>query len=284
MAKQTDDTSFRVLICDCEGTNRLDRSALERAAGTAADFTGTQLCRRQLGEVEARFADGGPLLIGCTQEAPLFLEAAEEAGFSGELRFANLREKAGWSLEGKRAGAKMGALLAEVLHPVGGPGTVTMRSEGSVLVLGLDDVAVDAAKRLGQRMDVVLVLLGAEDAAPPRTIEVPIFHGAAVKAAGHLGAFELEVKDFAAMTPSARGQLSFEPAATDWSSSSADIILDLRGGAPAPWARVRGLTRKRTSPSFPMLGSTPSWSALRGRTWPSSSKSFRTWKAPTPRR
>jgi len=63
---------------------------------------------------------------------------------------------------------------------------------------------MDAARRLGQRVDAILLLLGGEEVDPLRTNEVPVFHGAAVKAVGHLGAFELQVKDFAVMTPSAK--------------------------------------------------------------------------------
>jgi heterodisulfide reductase subunit A-like polyferredoxin len=50
--------------------------------------------------------------VACTQEAPLFAEVAEEAGFEGTLRFANIRETAGWSEDGARAAPKMAALLA----------------------------------------------------------------------------------------------------------------------------------------------------------------------------
>ena len=229
MASQLDSC---VLICDCEGSNSLDSAAIEKALGRKPDFYGTQLCRRQLPEVQARFAAGETLLIGCTQEAPLFLETADDEGFAGDLRFVNIREKAGWSRNGGNAGAKMGALIAEAMLHVAGPHAVPITSDGRVLVIGSDESAFEAARRLGQRMDVTLLLSGDADVLPPRTVELPIFHGAGVRAQGHLGAFAVEIDGFAAMTPSSRHAISFEPAQSGATRSDCDILLDLRGGAP----------------------------------------------------
>ena len=52
----------------------------------------------------------GSLIVGCTQEAPLFVDEAE--GRAGQIEFVNLRETAGWSVDGPQAGPKMAALLA----------------------------------------------------------------------------------------------------------------------------------------------------------------------------
>jgi len=232
VAAKSDDGDFRILVCDCEGSNALDRSAMESAIGKPLDLCGTQLCRRQLPEFEARLKGTQPLIIGCTQEAPLFMESINDAGFDGDVRFVNIREKAGWSQDAGRASAKMSALIAEAMLNIDGPGTVTMTSAGAVLIIGRDDVAVDAATRLGQRMDATLLLVGATEVDPPRTIDVPVFHATTINASGHLGAFELEIEDFAAMAPSARQFLSFDHAAPNRTRSECDIILDLRGATP----------------------------------------------------
>ena len=229
MASQAE---FRVLICDCEGSNALDPATVGRALGRKPDFCGTQLCRRQLPEVQARLAAGEPLLIGCTQEAPLFLETADDEGFAGDLRFVNIREKAGWSRHGGDAGAKMGALIAEAMLNVAGPHAVPVTSGGRVLVIGGDETAFEAARRLGQRMDVTLLLCDDAEVLPPRTVELPVFRGAEVRAQGHLGAFDVAIDGFAAMTPSSRQTISFEPAQPGTTRADFDIILDLRGGTP----------------------------------------------------
>ncbi len=247
---------WRIMICDCEGTNPIDPAGLSKALGRSVDGASTLLCRRQIDRFEAALAGGdGGLLVACTQEAPLFLEVAEEAAAdgaegSGDLRFVNIREKAGWSKDGAGAMAKMAALIAEADMDIDGPRTVTLSSEGVVLVLGDDDTALDAARRLAEHCDVTLLVLGKSSMAPVRISDFPVFHGASVTASGHLGAFSLEITDFAAATPSARGAFDFE-AATPKGTSVCDIILDLRGGPalfPSPDKRDGYLKPDRRDP------------------------------------
>ncbi len=232
MANEKSQSDFRVLICDCEGTSPNDPNSIEKAAGLKLEFCGTQLCRRQLPEVQSRLAGKGPLLIGCTQEAPLFLETADDDQFDGDIRFVNIREKAGWSRDGGAAGAKMGALIAEAMLDIPGPHAIPVSSGGAVMVIGNDDAASEAARRLGQRLDVTLILDHRAAVTPPRLVDVPIFSATSIRARGHLGAFEVEIDGFAPMTPSSRQEISFAPAASDTTRSNCDIILDLRGGTP----------------------------------------------------
>ena len=221
-----------VLTCDCQGTSPLDRKAIEATAGMEVGPGAMQLCRKQIDRFQQALAVETNVLVTCTQEAPLFMDVAGEAEFSGELRFVNIREKAGWSSEAREAGAKMGALIAEAAMTIDGPHVVSMTSKGAVLVIGRDEVALDAAQRLAGRMDVTLLLTGKPDVLPPRIADVPIFHGKPLNARGHLGAFEVEIGDYAALTPASRGQIAFEPVAAERAVSKCDLILDLRGETP----------------------------------------------------
>src|SRR5260221_626591 len=69
------------------------------------------------------------------------------------------------------------------------------------------------------------------DVLPPRIFDVPLFRGTIVKAAGHLGAFDIVVDDYAPALPSSRGALTFAPP-RDKASLRCDLILDLSGGTP----------------------------------------------------
>src|SRR5690606_7371742 len=91
-------------------------------------------------------------------EAPLFDEIAAEAGEAPAIGYFNIRERAGWSAEGGAATPKMAALLAEAALDLPPTATVTIRSEGTCLVYGRDDVALDAARQLAARLDVTLLL------------------------------------------------------------------------------------------------------------------------------
>src|SRR5258706_1824239 len=121
-----------IVVCSCEDTMPLDGASLQRGCGDAAIVSGRQLCRAELDRFKQLAASGAPLTIGCTQEAPLFLEAAGER--VGDLAFVNLRESAGWSAEAAAAGPKMAALAAAAALAMPATPFVQLDSEGVILV------------------------------------------------------------------------------------------------------------------------------------------------------
>jgi ferredoxin len=232
------------LICNCEGTMPLDTAALAKAlarvGGTGAPpDIHTQLCRAQLDSFKSAMAGDGPVLVGCTQEAPLFSETVDEM-FPGEeggeeggasVSFTNIRERAGWSAEAGGATPKIAALLAEAALDIPATPSVSMTTEGLCLVYGRDETAIEAARQLSGRLDVTVVLKDPGEIAPPRVMDVPVFRGRVAAVGGHLGAFELVVDDYAPAIVSSRGFLAFE-AGRDGAASRCDLILDLTGEAP----------------------------------------------------
>jgi ferredoxin len=224
-----------LLVCDCNGTMPLDGIALTKMC-VAAGATGkldinTLLCRTQLGNFETAVTGDTPVIVACTQEAPLFTEVRAEDGVDTDLRFVNIREHAGWSAEGALAMPKIAALLAEAALDVPGPPAITLKSSGVTLVYGRDDVAIDAARQIADRLDCTVLLNKPGDIVPPRMADVPIFIGSIAAAKGHLGAFEVVVNGYAPSLPSSRSVLQFE-APRDGASSTCDLILDLTGGTP----------------------------------------------------
>src|SRR3546814_13113243 len=106
----------RVLLCNCDSTMPLQESALTRAcqavgAEGKAELN-TQLCRAQLGNFQRAILGEQPVIVACTQEAPLFQEIAAEDNPAATLEFVNIRESAGWSDEAAAATPKIAALLA----------------------------------------------------------------------------------------------------------------------------------------------------------------------------
>jgi len=244
----------RLLVCNCEGTMAIDGKVLAKACRAAAGAGGkaaagdaaggpqelavnTHLCRAQLNEFEriAGSTGKGGLLVACTQEAPLFLETLDGMGDKAPAaRFTNIRERAGWSkaATGKSpAAAKMAALLAEAALDIPDAQQVSMISGGVLLVLGNDDRAIQAAKKVASRLDVTVVIESGGGLTPPKLMDVPVFTGKITKASGHLGAFEVAIEKFAPATPSSKAALTFEDDRKA-GTSTCDLILDLRGGAP----------------------------------------------------
>jgi len=222
----------RCLLCTCGRTVPLDVPALAKALGageTEAPFDA--LCRAQVGAFRRALGEGGTLLVACEQEAPLFGEIAGEEGFEGELRFVDIRDRAGWSDEAERSLPKIAALLAEAQVAAEPAPSVTMRSQGRVLVYGSGETALDAARRLAGRLAPTLLLADATDVVPPRVRELPVHAGRVVRARGHLGAFEVEVEGLSAASPSSRECLRFEEPPRQ-ATLTFDLILDLSGGTP----------------------------------------------------
>ena len=209
----------------------LDADAVRRGCRGAQVSTANYLCRAQLDRFRAAIAGAEPIIVGCTQEAPLFSEIAGEQENGAPLTFVNVRETAGWSDQAGKAGPKMAALIAAAAEPVPDVPLVSLSSEGVTLIYGRDERAIEAAKLLADHLDVTVLISRPKDMAPPRVTEFPVVKGTIRSAKGHLGAFELTVDDYAAPDPSSRGALTFG-AARNGAVSRCDLVLDLSGGAP----------------------------------------------------
>jgi ferredoxin len=220
-----------IVLCSCESTMPLDTGAVRRGCRGAKLETAGQLCRAELERFRAAVAAGGPVTVGCTQEAPLFAEVAQETKEPGSLAFVNVRETAGWSSQAADAGPKMAALLALAGEPAPAVPLVALTSEGIIMVYGCDERAIEAANLLKEHLDVTVMVTRPAGLAPRRVSEFPVVKGTIRAAKGYLGAFEIVVDDFAAAAPSSRGALAFGPS-RDGAVSRCDIILDVSGGAP----------------------------------------------------
>jgi ferredoxin len=226
-----------LLICSCEKTMPLDAQAIGRGcAGTITQAN--QLCGLELDRFKQALADGAPVTVACTQEEPLFREVAESFP-QARLGFANIRETGGWSNEAAAAGPKAAALIAAAQEDMPPISMVTLESRGVALIYGRDEVAIEAAQRLADRLDITVLLTRPGDVVPRRSNEFPVLKGTIRNARGHLGAFELAVDDYALPQPSSRAKLVFGPS-RDGATSTCDLILDLSGGValfPAPELR-----------------------------------------------
>ncbi len=238
-----------VFACSCESTMPLDTEALAKGCGTGV-ATADQLCRRELDRFRAALGEGRPIVVGCTQEAPLFTEVAEEMGASDRVAFANVRETGGWSNEAGRAGPKMAALLAAAAEPMPAVPVVTLESEGVALIYGRDETAIALGRRLAAHLDVTVLLTRPKDVPAPRTTEFPVLQGTIRTAKGHLGAFEMRIDDYALPSPASRAHLDFGPS-RDGATSTCDLVIDVSGGTPLFPAHELRSGYLRTDPRDP---------------------------------
>src|SRR5438477_9698703 len=221
--------SSHLLICSCEKTMPLDEQAIGR--GCPARITqANQLCGLDLERFKEALAGGAPVTVACTQEAPLFREVAESFP-QAQLTFVNIRETGGWSNDAAAAGPKAAALIAAEQEEMPPISLVTLESSGVALIYGRDEIAIEAAQRLAERLDITVLLTKPGDVTPRRINEFPVLKGTIRNARGHLGRFELAIDDYALPLPSSRAKPVFGPS-RDGATSTCDLILDLSGGAP----------------------------------------------------
>src|SRR5258708_32305027 len=93
-----------ILMCSCEDTMHLDTSAVRRACRNSEIATFHQLCRAELDQFRNAARTEGPLIVGCTQQAPLFSDEGGER--AGHITVLNRRERARWSKEEAHAGPR----------------------------------------------------------------------------------------------------------------------------------------------------------------------------------
>ena len=224
------DRPHEILICSCEDTMPLDAESVRHGCRGARVTTARQLCRAELTRFRATASAAKRLVVGCTQEAPLFSEIAGTTE-GADISYVNIRETAGWSVDAANAGPKMAALIAAATEPAPEIPFVTLTSDGVVLIYGRDEQAIEAANLLRDHLDITVLIAPPAALTPPEITAFPVVQGRIRSATGHLGAFALIVDGYAQPSPSSRRTLDFGPA-KDGAVSRCDIVLDLSGQAP----------------------------------------------------
>ncbi|ETX30303.1 4Fe-4S binding protein [Roseivivax isoporae] len=225
--------SRRLFLCDCGGSQTLDREGIAAATGLSCPRTHTALCTRQSDALTEALADpDAEVIVACEQEAETFAALAEDQGVPPPLT-VDIRDRAGWSEEGGRAATpKIAALLAAARRGRTPAKTRDVVSEGLCLVIGAPDVALPAAERLADALSVTCVLTDAPDPAmlakPVRRFDVAM--GRLRRAEGALGHFEVTVDALRPFDPAGRVP-GFGPP-RDGGTSDCDVLLDLTGGTP----------------------------------------------------
>ena len=218
-----------ILVCDCGRTMSVDGASLAQACGVREVPTiHHSLCKSELVNFEKELGNTA-IVVGCTQERPLFVDTVTRHELQTSVHTVNIREHAAWGEEGGNAQPKIAALLAAAAIDSPPVQSITLSSTGRVLVYGRDEVALEAANQLAKRLEVVLVLDATEPIAPPSIMGIEIFCGHIRRAAGYLGAFRLDIDGFAAADPSARSELSYLQK-QDSAELDTDLILDVSGG------------------------------------------------------
>jgi len=184
----------QVHLCNCNRSMPLAREELERAAclaGATQVRSYEAMCRQEI----ERLVEGaeGDVAVACTQESRLLGEALSAVKRVDTVRFFNVRERAGWSNEGRFAGAKITALVAEALLPDPTPTPlVEYRSRGQTLVIGPLAEAVAFADAAKDHVEISILSTESHGDAVPAARDYPIVSGSDVRVRGWLGAFDVE--------------------------------------------------------------------------------------------
>ena len=207
----------------------LDVATIRRGCPNSEVRNFRHLCGAELDHFRKFAAADGVLTVACTQQSAQFSDEAGER--PDAISFVNIRETAGWSRDGARAGAKMAALLASASVPAPDYPLVTLSSEGVILIYGRDEAAIEAGRLLADHLDVTVMLKQIDDTVLPAAPVFPIVQGTIRSAKGHFGAFELAIDGYARPRPSSRDRFVLD-APRSGVTSRCDIVLDLSGDMP----------------------------------------------------
>ncbi|SVE41253.1 uncharacterized protein METZ01_LOCUS494107, partial [marine metagenome] len=118
-----------ILVCDCAGTMSIDGASLAQACGASvAPRVHHALCRSEIATFEDVLDDS--IVVACTQEEPIFQEAAARNNSDVTVNTVNIREHAAWGDEASRAGPKIAALLSAAAVDTPPTPSVTLTSQG----------------------------------------------------------------------------------------------------------------------------------------------------------
>lgn len=219
----------RLLVCDCAGSMALNPEMLGKAAGVEGVTACSFLCTDQVQVAVDALSEGAAVTIACRQEADFFEGIAEELNAAERLHTVDIRDRAGWT-DDEDASPKQAALLAELALPRPQTPSKDVTSNGVCLVLGSDDTALTAAKRLSDVLAVTCVISKAPDfVRPVNSYDLAI--GTVSSASGTAGKFEIVVDQYAPMQRIGRGDPGFMMP-KDGARSKCDIILDMSGNSP----------------------------------------------------
>jgi ferredoxin len=215
-----------IILCSCEGSMEVDPESATKALGGARVVRATAACAGDLTSVSEALTRGGQVMVACGQMAGLFEDLAEDLDAGERLGTVDIRDRAGWTADG-RAIAKQAALLAEAALPRPATPVRDIVSEGTCLVLGAPEVGIEAAKRLSDALAVTVILTSEPDEMTP-TGDFDVALGRIRSATGALAGFKVTVDGYAPAHPGGRGAARFADP-KDGMVSACDIILDLRG-------------------------------------------------------
>lgn len=219
-----------LLLCDCAASQTLDRDAIAQATGMTCPKVATGLCGPDLEKTVAALEAGSDVVIACGQERGLFTQLAEELEVDAPL-CVDIRDRAGWSDEGRDAAPKMAALFADALRDEAQAPSIDITSFGTCIVIGKSNVALPAAAALADDLGVTCLLTDGDGVGPGDQRGFDVIAGRVRRASGSLGRFALTFDGLRQVVPSGRGALGFGPP-RDGAQSDCDVILDLSGAAP----------------------------------------------------
>ena len=227
-----------LLLCSCDRTQSFDPEALRKAAGAEQVIAVDQLCGSDMKTAAEHMGGSAELLLACGQQAALFERLGEdvyaEIVHSAPFSTIDIRDRAGWSAPNakpERLAAKQAALIAAAQLPAPIAPAKTIQSSGVCCIVGPTEQSISMAELVQDALGVTCIV---NDAGP---IQLPsaaydVAKGRLTAAHGALGNFRMEFAQLQTLNPAGRGALGYgEVQAT--AHSECDVLIDLRGGAPA---------------------------------------------------
>ncbi|MCF6231757.1 MAG: 4Fe-4S binding protein [Rhodobacteraceae bacterium] len=221
----------RLILCDCSGTQQLDRDLIAKSCDVTCSRVHSNLCTHEIGAAAEEIKSGtepGSVIIACLQEQAVFTELAEECSVPCP-DFIDLRDRAGWAENGGSSGPKMAALINDAMLVSPPVKMLEILSDGRCLILGAANVSLAAADQLADLLSVTVLLDQAPEMMDHRGYDVVL--GQLNTVTGALGQYSVKIDRLRQINPGGRGDLGFGKA-RNGGRTECDLILDLSGAKP----------------------------------------------------
>ena len=238
----------KLLLCDCLGSQSVDGNAISRCSAVTCSKVHTNLCDSELAVAHQSVQEGN-VIIACQQERHVFEELAEEMEIDPP-HFVDIRDRAGWTEDGRNVAPKMAALVSDALLPIPDIKAVDVYSSGICLIIGSAEIAQKTAAQLAPMLNVTALVPPEDEIGLFDDRQYDLVKGKLASASGALGGFEISIDAFQQSQRAGRGDPAYgDP--QDGARSHCDIILDLSGNNPLFTAHEKREGYLRADPDHP---------------------------------
>lgn len=187
-------TQTKILVCGCEPSAPSMNGEIERLKAEGMDFVPIQrACRDNVVET-AKYAESGPCVMGCTQEASVFQNVSNLADDFQTINLRGILRGQGTTNKIQLAASLAAKAAYSNAYKADPVPAVLFRSHGHLAVVSDDDFGFELASTASSGLDVEFLVRNANSLTLSGSRAIQVAAVEVTQVQGYLGSFTLKVK------------------------------------------------------------------------------------------